>query len=93
MTYKINFQYKPEGCLKPYDTSQDQELIFKSGEFISIPNTGDIVDYSFDNQRKVFKVSSRYFSYRLDSNGGDLCLINVIVTDISPEETAVWEEA
>ena len=90
MTYKINFQYKPEGHLKPHNTSQDQELIF-NGEYIPIPNVSDIVSYSFDNERKTFKVLSRNFSYRLDPNGDDFCLIDIIVTDISPDKIAVWE--
>ena len=91
MVYKIRFQYKPQGQLTPYDTSQDQELIFKNGEFVPIPYIGDSVSYSFDNERKPFKVLSRHFSYLSDISepgGGELCLINIVVTDISQEEMA-----
>jgi hypothetical protein len=91
MTYKIKFQYKPESHLKPYNTSQDQELIFKNGEFIPIPNVGDSVSYSFDNEPKTFKVLNRHFSYRLDPNGEDLCLIDIIVADFSSTQ-AVWKK-
>jgi hypothetical protein len=87
MVYKIKFQYKPQGQFMPYDTSQDQELVFKNGEFIPIPDIGDSVSYSFDNERKPFKVLSRHFSYRSDP-GGESCLINIVVTDISLEEMA-----
>ncbi|MBI3803068.1 MAG: hypothetical protein HY282_04830 [Nitrospirae bacterium] len=93
MTYKIIFQYKPENDSTPHETSQDPELIFKNGEFIPVPNIGDSVSYSFDNTRKVFKVVNRHFSYRLDPNGGDFCLINIIVTDIPPDKISVWEKA
>ncbi len=87
MIYKIRFQYKPPGQLMPYDTSQDQELIFKNGEYVPIPDIGDSVSYSFDNERKPFKVLSRHFSYR-SASAGDECLINIVVTDISQEEMA-----
>lgn len=88
MTYKISFQYKPPGQLMPYDTSQDQELVFKDGKFIPLPDIGDSVSYSFDNERKPFKVLSRHFSYLSDPGGEELCLINIVVTDISQEEMA-----
>ena len=88
MNYKIRFQYKPQGQLTPYDTSQDQELIFKNGEFVPLPDIGDSVSYSFDNERRPFKVLSRHFSYLLEPGGGELCLISIVVTDISQEEMA-----
>lgn len=88
MTYKIEFQHKSEGRLRPSDTSQDQELIFKQGEFIPIPNVGDSVTYSHDNERRSYRVFSRHFSYSYTPAEGELCHINIVVIDLSNEEEA-----
>lgn len=83
MKFKIEFQYKPAGSSRPEDAVQDNELIFKMGEFIPIPNVGDSVMYKYGGSEKDFKVVSRHFWY-LDTWAG----VNIVVTDISDDEMA-----
>ncbi len=88
MTYKIEFQHKSEDRLRPAGTSQDLELIFKQGEFIPIPNVGDSVSYSYNNERRSFRVLSRHFTYSYTPAEGELCHINIVVMDLSNDEEA-----
>lgn len=83
MKYKIEFQYIPPKSTRPNDEAQDEELLFEQGEFIPIPDVGDSVSYLYGGKMTAFKVVSRHFSYI-----GDLCCVNIVVTDISGEEMA-----
>lgn len=83
MNYKIEFQYKDPESSRPNDYVQDEEILFKNGESIPIPNVGDSVSYLHGEQMTAFKVISRHFSYL-----NDWCVVNIVVTDISDEEMA-----
>jgi hypothetical protein len=81
MKYKIEFQYKEPGRSRPFDEVQDEQIVFEKGEAIPVPNVGDSVSYLHGDDMRAFKVMSRHFSYM-----NNLCVVNIVVTDISDEE-------
>jgi len=83
MKYKIEFQYKASGDVRPEDCVQDEELKFEHGEFFPIPNVGDSVEYTSGGETVARKVVSRHFGYL-----SDWCAVTIVVTDISDEEMA-----
>jgi hypothetical protein len=80
---KVEFQCKPPGSARPLDYVQDEELIFEKDEYVPIPNVGDTVHYLEGGKTVARKVLTRHFSYLRD-----LCMVNIVVVDVSGEEMA-----
>jgi hypothetical protein len=92
-TVSIEFHYKPEGAMRPYDETENTDTLYwQSGSFLPIPNVGDSV--SFDSWKQtgpgdtdgedyvvIRKVISRHFFVHQSH-------VNVyfVVTDISAKE-------
>ena len=81
MIYKIEFQYKAPSNERPEDCVQDEVILFEKGESIPIPNVGDSVSYLYGGKTKVFKALTRHFSYL-----GNVCVVNIVVSDIASKE-------
>lgn len=82
MKYTLRFQYRHPDQERPdEDTIQYEEKVLKNGEMPLLPAVGDSVE--FLNQGLLGKVEFRHFRYL-----EDLCSINIVVTDISPDEMA-----
>jgi len=77
MEWKIISQYMPKGRTRPRNAMQDDELQFPLG----LPNVGDTVDYKEDGQIVTRKVLTRHFS----ATGP---YVNIVVTDLEPDEMA-----
>ena len=91
MPYIIEIQYKPIGKDRPYDERQRDDLTFKQGEFIPIPEVGDTVSYH-DGEEDVFrKVLTRHFSYTNVNN--DYYYVTLVVTDVDPQEQDAREKS
>lgn len=88
--YKIEFQYMAPGASRPEDAVQEEELVFDDNTFMAIPDVGDTVmcTLSADGNAADFKVLSRHFSYLKDTGSGPWCIVNIVVSDVSPEEMA-----
>jgi hypothetical protein len=80
MQYKLSFQYKSKDSDRPRDEQlQDEEIILS--EPLWIPNVGDSISCSCEDERKAFKVLTRHFSYSTEN-----IIVNIVVTDIDSEE-------
>jgi hypothetical protein len=82
--YKIEFQYLRPGHSRPDDYVQEQQIGSEDGSYIPIPDVGDSVILRLEGgHNKAYKVLTRNFAY---SSG--LCMVNIVVTDISADEMA-----
>ena len=81
MKYKVEFQYKEPNARRPEDAVQDEPIKLE-GEFVPIPDVGDSVNYLYGGEERDFKVVTRHFSYLKN-----WCVVNIVVTDLSVEES------
>jgi len=81
VTFKIEFQYKHEGAVRPEDVVQDDPIRFESGEFCPLPAVGDTVTYAYGGQSVARKVLTRHFAFL-----NDWCCVNLVVTDVPSGE-------
>ena len=81
MKYKVEFQYKEPNARRPEDVVQDEPIKLE-GEFVPIPDVGDSVNYLYGGEERDFKVVTRHFSYLKN-----WCVVNIVVTDLSVEES------
>jgi hypothetical protein len=84
LEYKIEFQYLRPGHSRPDDYVQEEQIGPGDGSYIPIPDVGDSVILRLEGDRtKAYKVLTRNFAYMRG-----LCMVNIVVTDISDDEMA-----
>ena len=92
MKYVVEFYYKGPKDARPDDACQAGQITFESGEFTPIPAVGDVLYCRLraDGTSGYFKVLYRTFLYTDDndekSNKMILCVVSIVVTDVSSEE-------
>jgi len=88
MRFRINIQYRPPDSPRPYDESQDAEIVFDGSDTALIPNVGDAVIYMYGERNVARKVESRTFSYMsgFQDDTVSSCAVTIVVTDMSDEE-------
>ena len=84
MKYRFQYQYKDLDAARP-DGAQIEKLEYEAGELILLPSVGDSVSLRPTAAGpRSYRVLTRHFSYV----GGEWCFINIVVTDLPPEQYA-----
>lgn len=81
MKYSVQFQYKGENDHRPQDYALNDEIFLTEGQFTPLPNVGDSIFIPSSEEKGMYKVLTRHFIY-----DGDICAVNIVVTDLSVEE-------
>jgi hypothetical protein len=84
MKYKIEFQYLGQNASRPDDYVQEVNISSDDCCFIPIPAVGDSVSVALQSEDlEDYEVLTRHFTY---TNG--FCCVNIVVTDLPPDEMA-----
>lgn len=86
MTVRIEFQEWIESAQRPEDASLTSEALEVDSGLV--PNVGDVVEFTGEYGRGVYRVRSRYFGYEPTSS-----FINIVVDEIDGAELGKYLNA